>query len=210
VARGPEPSESLWLPPLDAQLINPKKEKIPTPVDEYGLVKVGELIDNVKATVDPSYEWRQSFPDRHHFYWIAANFPDIREEGVTNPREFRELSTHKGYMFREFHNWIHEATIPPARPSEEVMRQVIDGYLATIGLYSAARTIVGVERRIKREIDREKHLEKIQQSFAKLAVVPEALQVAKVEPHADLHTIANTLGKVVGSKFLVLKRRAAA
>lgn len=53
-----ERQDTLYLPPRDLWLFDPETDgKIPTPLNEYGLVDADELIDTVKSTVDPSYKW---------------------------------------------------------------------------------------------------------------------------------------------------------
>jgi hypothetical protein len=62
-------SESL--PPPDAWLIDPRQEKIETPLDERNLIDIPKLIGAIKLTVDPSYQWGGEL-DVHHFYWPEA------------------------------------------------------------------------------------------------------------------------------------------
>jgi hypothetical protein len=109
------------LPPRDLWLYDPEKEgRIPTPVDSLGLINPQELIRQAKKTIDPTYDWKSDFSDRHHFYWPNSwydNQPDAR----VNPQEFRNEASNQFYGPRLFHNWVHKLMMPSEVLDEEVM-----------------------------------------------------------------------------------------
>lgn len=137
--------DSLWLPPQEYR--KPLTEKIPTPTDDRGLIDISELIRVVKATIEPEYEW-PSYASNHHFYWPGNAYPHDFT-GLVNPAYFRNLSIHKGNIPRVFENWLHEITIPPAVPSEEVMHYRVQAWDVALNLFKSARQVVRWERLIR-------------------------------------------------------------
>lgn len=222
---------SVELPPPDAWLVNPRTDKLDTPVDERGLVDVDKLITAVKATIDPSYEWRLARPDVHHFYWKQGDYPFIHLPSGVNPRDFRNLPIHKGLLPREFHNWIHLVTLPPAVPDEEVMLYHTEAYNAAKNLFQLARTTVHLERVAERGAARvgeastslipepssldaigeaimqetfERNFYRYEKEYERATRIPEKFHLAKIEPFADRHAVATRLGRFVTFKEINL------
>ncbi len=139
-------------PPPDAQLINPAREKLITPVDDRGLVLVDQLIEEVKATIDPSFTWQTGKKDVniHHYYWEKNRYPRIVEPNTLNPNEFYNLPIHKGWVPIVFHNWLHKITEPPAVPSEEVMFFRTEGWNVASSLFRSVQRTIQIERRARR------------------------------------------------------------
>lgn len=141
------------LPPNDARLIDPSyypHERIITPVDDRGLIDIPQLIQDVKATIDPSYVWP---PDLsvHHFYWPAVWYPvDKSALASTNPSVFRNLPIHKGLVLRTFENWLHKVTIPPEMPKPEVMQYRVEAWTVASDLFKMARKTIQWEKRARR------------------------------------------------------------
>ncbi len=136
------PAETLraqHLPPYEARLINPKVQKIETPLDDRGLVDVSALIAAVKNTVEPWYTWPTHRNDEHHFYWPVADYPLHNPGGTAELKKFHELPINKGYVPRVFHNWLHSVTIPPAQPEGEVMVNRIESWEIASSLFQRAR-----------------------------------------------------------------------
>lgn len=130
---------SKFLPPPDMWLYNPEKEgRLPTPLDERGLVDPDALITLVSSTVDPSYRWPSPFNDVHHLQWPHANYHQ-HEDINFNPQVFRNLSVSKLYVPRIFHNWTHKITEPPPVPHPEVMRYRIEAQRVALALFQAIR-----------------------------------------------------------------------
>ena len=110
------------LPPRDVWLIDPTQDKLPTPLDQYGLIDVPRLITDVKSTIDADYEWPTQ-TRIHHLYWEENNYPFI--PGVPpgyNPRTFRELPINKAEIPLKFERWLHAITLEPKVPDPEIMR----------------------------------------------------------------------------------------
>ncbi len=153
------------LPPPDARLINPYSsnfEPIKTPVDDRGIIDIDRLIDDVKATVDPSYDWPLE-ANVHHFYWPEANYIDtIRpKDPLDSLRVFRELSIHRGYVPRVFENWLHLVTAPPEIPDREVRHYRVEAWLVARDLFRMARKTIACEKNIDkryRQIKRNPHI----------------------------------------------------
>lgn len=142
IHRGDIAGES-GLPPQEYWLIDPAREKIETPVDDRGLIKVDELITCVKRTIDPDYIWPRHLSG-HHIYW-EKEWYEGREA-----RTFRELSVHKILVPRVFENWLHKATIAPRVPDEQTMRERVLAWTLARNLFEHARDVVVWERRGKR------------------------------------------------------------
>lgn len=141
--------ETLWLPPPDAQLLNPKIDKIDTPVDDRGLIDIEQLITDVKRTIDPSYQWPIVTKSIHHIYWPMAQYP-YDEDVIGNPGIFRNLPIHKALLPRVFENWLHTITLPPPKPEPEVREYRIESWNVTKDLFKMARHTVEHQKRARR------------------------------------------------------------
>ncbi len=132
------------LPPRDMRTY--PDEKIPTPTDERGLVDVPRLIAAVQKTVDPEYEWPRQL-SIHHFYWPEADYPYVTAGlAVDNPAVFRNLPIHRGLLPRAFENWLHIITLPPPKPSEEVMHHRVEAWNVARSLFQKVRATIQTEK----------------------------------------------------------------
>jgi len=145
VHRGDIAGES-GLPPEEYWLVDPAAGRIDTPVDERGLIRVDQLISDVKATIDPAYQW-PSHVSVHHIYWWNGLY-----EG-REAQQFREIAPHKVLVPRVFENWLHRITAPCAVPDADVMRERRQAYAVAKSLFSHAREIVVWEKRGRRRED---------------------------------------------------------
>ena len=110
-----DPCGEPTLPPEDVRLIDLsylRCHKIPTPVDERGIVDTDRLIADVNATIDPSYRWSRQL-SLDHLYW-----PGTWYDGTSIGARFRQLTINKAIVPRVWENWKHAITEPPALPSE--------------------------------------------------------------------------------------------
>lgn len=129
-----------WLPPVD--VLRPGfqtpeeilENRFPTPVDRQNRVQVDELIEMVKATVDPAYFWPGKV-DLHHvqwpfdwYQWFDAVQTDSHGAGM----HYRELPPNKIMVPRNFHIWLHRVALPPTMPRLKVMRQTIEEWNAQV------------------------------------------------------------------------------
>jgi hypothetical protein len=148
--------ETLSLPQADPSIdYNDPINKIPTPIDERGLVDTDAVIAIAKSTVDPEYKWQKD-PDIHHFYWYEGWYPD--NFVPSNPHVFRNLAIHKGLMPRDCHEWIEKITIPPAVPTASVMQYRIEAWSIAKNLFKSARMTINRERQaINRPLTLELH-----------------------------------------------------
>ena len=131
-----------FLPPKQVRLYDPQElGKIPTPVDERGIVDVDKLISLGIETVNPNYDWRepftlsnrQAFHDIHHLHWPRVNYPV--ENGDQLPHEFRNLPINLVDVPRVFHNWLHLLTEKPAVPDREVMNYYTEAQRVVTSLF---------------------------------------------------------------------------
>jgi hypothetical protein len=135
------------LPPPEFWLIDPKKDKFPTPVDDRGLVDIHRLIQEVKLTVDPEFNW-PTYSGIHHFYWPEESY-QYDKTTLVNPQAFRDIAVHKGRIPRVFENWLHIVTLPPKQPSPEVMHYRMEAWRTAINLFYNAQQTIWWRRRAK-------------------------------------------------------------
>jgi hypothetical protein len=141
--------ETLSLPQADPSIdFNSPANKIPTPVDERGLIKIPELIIAVKETVVPDFYWSGS-PSNHHFYFHESWYPNNRGENA-NPAVFRNLPIHRGIVPRVFETWLEKITIPAEVPQAEVREYRIQAWTVARGLFKMARKSIQTERLARR------------------------------------------------------------
>jgi len=117
--------ESPFIPPLEARTYDlHKKGRLPTPIDKVtGLVDKRALVNLVKSTVVPGYDWTSpSVPrpttTRHHLLWPHGWF-----DGLKDLRNHGSLSSS---MPRIAHNWTHDVTYPAAPPSRESAHEYVE------------------------------------------------------------------------------------
>lgn len=224
------PQESLWLPPREYWQL--PDEPLETPVDERGLVEVATLIELVKGTVDPAYAWQRS-DSTHHFYWPEAHYSygDVwMDAGKTySSGRFRDLPINKGELPREFENWLHIVTRPPAAPNKEVMQYYVEAWRVAVNLFSSVRRVVLWEKRAEKRArfaernpgvvsydegdvyGREYMAEIIEKKFRgverhmnDLQRVPQEFRL--VEPTDSPRELATRLGEFVGRRSMKLRR----
>ncbi|MDB5160308.1 MAG: hypothetical protein JWO99_571 [Candidatus Saccharibacteria bacterium] len=147
------------LPPRELWLYNPDIEGLmETSLDGRGLVDLDQLVTDIKATIDKSFDWTSQFNDVHHLQWFAHKYPPL--ELIKLPAKvddilpvdmiaFRELANRKAYVPRVFHNWVHRVTRDPPVPSEEVMRYSIDAQRVAMSLSRTASLAVRLTRMSK-------------------------------------------------------------
>lgn len=137
------------LPPPDARLCE-VDEKIPIPYDDRGLIKIDDLVRNVKATIDQNYEWPTGL-NVHHFYWPEEAYPSNLSPGAgVNPAQFRALSIHRGLLPKVFHSWLHIITDPPAMPEPDVMQYRNEAWVVARDLFLMARKTIVTEKQTRR------------------------------------------------------------
>jgi hypothetical protein len=125
---------------------------IPTPTHENGIVDHEALIREVGALVSRTYRWKAPYFDEHHLHWRAYYYNPGFHEGSTIPERFRDLSTHKLWVPREFHNFIHAVTLPPDVPAMEVMEQSIEEYRFNNHIYTLSSQAINLKERSERSI----------------------------------------------------------
>lgn len=225
------------LPPPDARLHNPATDGlIPTPTHtDTGLIDITSLIETVKSTVDPSYQWPRGL-SMHHFYWPGANYASTAEpESRFAPATFRNIPVHRGLVLRTFENWLHTITEPPEIPSPEVRDYRVMAWHVARDLFKTARKTVQWERMAQRrrtliaenpqiipagfngvdvigeEIMQEvleRHFRVFELQLTRQDDIPEALRI--VDLSGSPKEIAASLGKVVAKPSLRLVRSTAA
>lgn len=123
-------------------LIKDPRQKMETPLDECGLVDIRELVNGVRSYVVEDYVW-QGKDSKHHICWERNAFtepnPSVRDIEIA--REFRGIELHQIDLPRDYHDLLHEVTIPVTPPDEEVMRLRIDEWKIVCDLFRSVATI---------------------------------------------------------------------
>lgn len=102
---------------------------IPTPLlHEGGPVDYETLLRNLGEYFDPAYRWKAPFFDEHHLQWRADLYRPQRWDEDHVPSQFRDQSTNKLWLPRQFHHFIHVMTQEPDVPDMEVMRREVKQY----------------------------------------------------------------------------------
>lgn len=152
------PSETIThLPPLDAWKVNPNKvKKFYAPTDDRGFVLPHATIEAVLDLFHEDYRWPVDWskaapqvlrPDDHHFHWIAEWYERSHFKGKNSsvPRHFRELPSNRGIIPRQFHNVLHEVTLPPMMPKIGHMDHYLRSFAIARQLFDSAQKALMAE-----------------------------------------------------------------
>lgn len=188
---------TLWIPPRETWLHDPLRDgPLETPTDSLGRVDLDALIPLVKSTVEPDFSWRSARSDVHHLQHYERYYISELEQ------EFRELISHKVFVSRTFHNWLHIVTTPSDVPSEEVMRHTIQAETAKVGL---ART-ASLAMRLTRipDMPEYKRVQRLEEIYGQYMMYYESAQ--HVPPEFN-HLILEELSAENVDELLTVNRR---
>ncbi len=148
------------LPPLDAWKVNPNKlKKFRAPTDDRGFVLPIATIERILKLFEDDYRWPVSWakdapqilrPDDHHFHWTKSDYDPSKFTHLakaTVPLKFRELPTMRGIIPRQFHNVLHEVTLPPIMPKVEYMDHYLRSYEIAQSLFRSAERALDLRER---------------------------------------------------------------
>lgn len=122
------------------------EHKIETPLNEWGLVDIDELVRRVNATMMPGYRWGGP-NDRHHLGWAHARYVEADELlGDDTATTFRDLPINLIWVPREFHNWTHAVTKEPQMPSRDIMREYIDEWAMVSSFFNSVKDAMATKR----------------------------------------------------------------
>lgn len=128
-----------------------QEHAIPTPVDEEtGLVDHKRLMDEMRLLVDPEYKWKAPFFDEHHLHWYAHRYDTALQPNPELAMEFRDMAVNKIWVPRQFHNFIHAVTIPPAVPTTEQMRSAVKDFRRKSYIYRISTNAMTLTERLRR------------------------------------------------------------
>lgn len=206
--QGEQLVSSPYLPPRELWLFTPGvDEKLPTPVDDRGIVETQKLIDLVKTTVDPSYSWDTSKKSNIHHFFFEHNKYRSDPEAFVDPEKFCELAINKIFLPRKFHAWLHKVMAEPPVPSEETMYYRILMQDVSSRLFRTAEQSEQLMH--ARYITDEKlqrgltwHFQDFNRiiDYAQRTIPPEFhpydLSLFQPETETDLHKIVPTLGRM--------------
>ena len=145
-------SYALGLPPPEFRLPQFRtgdelaENKLETPLNEWGLVDVDELVRRVKATMVPGYDWGGG-NDRHHIGWAHAKYvkaDEVAGDGLATT--FRDLPINLIWVPRRFHNWIHAVTKEPPVPSRDVMADCVEEWAMMSGFFNSVKDAIATMR----------------------------------------------------------------
>jgi hypothetical protein len=227
------------LPPRDAWLIDPSREQIQTPTNEWGFVDIKKHIEVVKSTIDSGYRWSKNKTNCHHLYWPASSYSrKPGEDHVYSPEDFRELPISKTMLPVQFHNWLHRISEPPEKLPEDVMHMATESFHTHKELFEEARRLVRLQKHIEKinqadgpltlapidyqqglrpetsfhellEMQNEK-IYSVQMCLGQLAMIPEEFKLAEIKPEHSPQLVARLLGKIAAPTEMIMARRAIA
>lgn len=125
---------------------------IPTPILSNGIVDHQQLVENVSELVSKDYRWRAPFFDEHHLHWKGYYYNPGLYNDSTIPKQFRDLNTHKLWVPREFHDFIHAVTLPPDVPDFDVMISSVEEYRHKEYMYTISSEIITLRERDERAV----------------------------------------------------------
>ena len=198
---------SLHMPPEEVWVHHPDRDgRLPTPIDERNLVNLDALVELVKGTVEPGYEWNSSFFDVHHLHWTAALYTGSSNRDTQELRDFRNLASRKAYVPRQFHNWVHRVTEPSPLPERDVIRYSIDAERVALSLAETAMLASRMQRnpRFSDELRKERLKVQFEQYCTYVdnaRLVPEEFQrvplsLIEIDQPEELPVVARHLGRL--------------
>lgn len=140
ITRGRLPPRGAWRPGFD-----PETDKIPTPTRDGGLVDNDQLVADVLATLDLTKFRFKRISNSHHVnpYARRYNHPDPTLNEMRH--QFRNLRGQQIRLPVQFHNWIHEITIPADVQDHDVMEREIRIHRIGVSLRSRMSNVVAIE-----------------------------------------------------------------
>lgn len=171
------------LPP-DARLAQPQKydERVRPTYDDRGILDIKQLVNDVRATVDPTFEWPNEL-NVHHFYWPESNYGyEPKDTMYGSAAVFRNLPIHKGLLPKAFHAWLHIISDPPESPASDVMTYRNEAWIVARDLFKMARETVASKKQAKRRkiyIANNPHI--VKEEFNGVDVIGEAIMQEVLE-----------------------------
>lgn len=125
---------------------------IPTPTLSNGIVDHQQLVKDVGGLVSSDYRWRAPFFDEHHLHWKGHYYNPGLHGDSTIPKQFRDLSIHKLWIPREFHDFIHAVTVPSDVPDFDIMNESVAEYRHKEYMYTISSEVITLRERDERAI----------------------------------------------------------
>lgn len=151
-AEGLPPAE-FWIGPGPADYFDPDNKLI-TPTDDRGLIKIDELVEAVKAVIHPDYVWPAG-RSVHHIYWRKQDYHEYAAylEDPT-PVAFRDLPPNKIHVPRNFENVLHRVTLQPVMPGLEVMHNYAQAWGIACSLFRSVSSAAEARELAKNRLSR--------------------------------------------------------
>lgn len=198
------------LPPKEFRLIDITREKIPTPIDERGIVDSDLLIEEINKTIKPEYRWPGA-SDKHHGQWRRSDYAALQAWSPESyAYSFREMAPNKMLIPRIYHNWIHAVTLEPPMPAPEVMRESVREWVILKNFFESVQQTTQIMRIFDRERDRRQFTaeqedmlnEELLRKFAGVIMHFEAVETIPLErwpfsPDMKLQIAAGKIGNLV-------------
>jgi hypothetical protein len=127
------------LPPPEFWLEDPYKVWCPSIVDDRGIPKPDETLNQVLSLLAPGYRGIKAI-NKNHFAYPGYLYPNTPSEAV-NPHEYRNQTPLTRLMPIDIHNFLHLVLEPSTPPSEEVMSESIEAWQQAKRLFNQARSI---------------------------------------------------------------------
>ncbi len=181
------------------------KDKIDTPLDEYGVPRRVELMRQVLATVETAHIWT-GFYDVHHAAWEGSTYRSIIVDDEPLGANYRGCSSLKVTLPRQLHNYTHAISHEPPIPPIDVMRQYALEHGQVNRLYDTVKLtsyvdfpdLQRLDHEEKEQLRHESYLRKLEtMADGEIGVMPDREYLSRLEvrqARAALRSIARVQG----------------
>jgi hypothetical protein len=140
------------LPPVDASVllkVNKKGaikavEKLPTPVDEFGIPDGKTALELALSTLDAGHQFPRRY-NRHHLVYPRVQYHE-HTSGSEIPKLFRESKFLIWHYPQQLHNYWHEIYEDPIEPDFDVMYECVREQSEIDMLFCVGQTAIQLHR----------------------------------------------------------------
>lgn len=149
------PGRTSHLPPLDKSLLLhvtsngtiKAVEKLPMPVNEFGIPEATAIMEAATETLAAGYEFPTSRwqSNVHHLVYPRRQYHQ-HTSGKPIPSQYRESAALMVRIPKQFHNYIHEIFRDPKEPTMDVMQQWVREQSQVSQLFNLGKLAIQLSR----------------------------------------------------------------